>query len=150
MYIVFRLLSLVFMLLLWSIHPTACAVNPPSPPPATSNSTPSEADSVAPDSTSDDSAVSVPAGAIEVKYLRVLPGAVQSVSLQPAVLRMIVTSNAGNITLRCGDAVQTYTCSPGRALTIERIPDQAMTTFRAQNNGNQAVRLRLDIYEQLP
>jgi hypothetical protein len=141
----------MLMLLLWGGHPTACAVNPPPPASeSTSESTAGNPGAIAPEATSEQAPVPIPDGAIQVKYLRILPGAVQSVNLQPAVLRMIVTSNAGNITLRCGDSIQTYTCSPGRILTIERVPDQAMTNFRAQNDGNQAVRLRLDIYEQLP
>ncbi len=147
MQIIIRLFSLVFVLLLWGIHPVACAVNP-SASPVTSESAPDEPDAIASEINPDETP-NLQADVVEVKYLRILPKAVQSVDLQPAVLRMVVTSNAGNITLRCGDLVQTYTCSPGRALTIERTPEQAMTSFRAQNDSDQAVRLRLDIYDQL-
>ncbi|TVQ18711.1 MAG: hypothetical protein EA367_13885 [Leptolyngbya sp. DLM2.Bin15] len=82
------------------------------------------------------------------KYLTVLPHAVQSLDLQPGVLKMVVTSEAGHTTLRCGDRIQTYTCAPGRAIAIERDASEALMEFRAQNDSDQPVRLKLRI-EQL-
>ncbi|WP_204153806.1 hypothetical protein [Leptolyngbya sp. CCY15150] len=82
------------------------------------------------------------------KYLTVLPHAVQTLDLQPGVVKMVVTSEAGHTTLRCGDRIQTYTCAPGRAIAIERDPSEAMMEFRAQNDSDQPVRLKLRI-EQL-
>ncbi|HEY9814441.1 MAG TPA: hypothetical protein V6D20_01335 [Candidatus Obscuribacterales bacterium] len=82
------------------------------------------------------------------KYLTVLPHAVQTLDLQPGVLKMVVISEAGHTTLRCGDRIQTYTCAPGRSVVIERDPSEALMEFRAQNDSDQSVRLKLRI-EQL-
>jgi hypothetical protein len=97
-----------------------------------------------------DPAPSMPAPATEssvdrIEYLVILPHAVQSIDFQSGVTRLVVTSEAGHTTLRCGDRQETYACTPGRSLTIERDPATALTTFQAQNDSDRPVRLKLRI-----
>lgn len=89
-------------------------------------------------------------------FLQVAAGSIKrQITLDPPATKLIVTVESGNALVRCGvrganpadNHPQTYTCTSGKPLIIERDPDQAIEHFWAQDLSEiNDVQLRLESY----
>lgn len=73
----------------------------------------------------------------------------QSIKINPPALELAVKTEPGDVSLRCGDNSQTYTCSSGKILKISSSAEKPIERFWAQSNANQDIRLKIAVYKQL-
>lgn len=73
-------------------------------------------------------------------------GVKHKISLHPPATKLRIKSDATVTALLCGDAIQTYHCSGGKPLRIERANDEAISQFMARNLSDRDVRLRIEVY----
>jgi hypothetical protein len=82
-------------------------------------------------------------------HLTILPHALQQITFSVPILKALVFLEMGNDMVRCGDNYQTYACLVGRPLTVKRNIEQAMDRFWAQNDSNEQMRLRIEVYDDV-
>lgn len=88
---------------------------------------------------------------VETYYLLVLEGVGRrEVKINPPATKIAVTSQSGDITIRCGDEQNTYSCSPGKRLEIEYEATTPVVKFWGENLSDTQVRLRIDVYQIVP
>ncbi|NJL01007.1 MAG: hypothetical protein HC838_01360 [Spirulinaceae cyanobacterium RM2_2_10] len=83
------------------------------------------------------------------KYSLQVPAEVaqRQIKLTPPATKLRVTTQPGDVAVRCGDRIQTYTCTGGKPLTIERSPAEAISQFRVQNPTHaEAISIELTVY----
>ena len=83
-------------------------------------------------------------------YLSVLGGGRGEVKINPPATKIIVTSQSGDIIIRCGDEQNAYTCSPGKRLELEYEVTTPLVKFWGENLSDTQVRLRIDVYQTVP
>ena len=83
-------------------------------------------------------------------YLSVLGGSRGEVKINPPATKIIVTSQSGDIIIRCGDEQNAYTCSPGKRLELEYEVTTPLVKFWGENLSDTQVRLRIDVYQTVP
>lgn len=87
---------------------------------------------------------------IKTYFLGVLPAlGRQSVKINPPAIDIAVTSQSGDTTVRCGDAANTYSCSPGKRLELVYKSAEPLTKFWGENTTEIPVRLQIDVYQVL-
>ena len=123
------IVAIALIFLLWSTVPTTTASSPLEPE---VENQPTEA-------------VTQP---VKTYYLNVLPEAGRrEVKLDPPATNVAVTSQSGDTTVRCGDATNSYSCSPGKRLELMYDSAMPLVKFWAENTTEIPVRLQIDVYE---
>ncbi|MEM8722465.1 MAG: hypothetical protein AAGE84_24765 [Cyanobacteria bacterium P01_G01_bin.39] len=85
---------------------------------------------------------------IKTYFLRVSPAlGRQSVNIDPPATNIAITSQSGDTTVRCGDAANTYSCSPGKRLELVYESAEPLTKFWGENTTEVPVRLQIDVYQ---
>ncbi len=87
---------------------------------------------------------------VETYYLTVLAGARGEVTINPPATKIVVTSQSGDTTIRCGDAQNAYSCSPGKRLELEYENTTPVVKFWGENLTDTQVRLQIDVYQTVP
>ena len=80
-------------------------------------------------------------------HLLVLAEARGEVTIDPPATKIVVTSQSGDITIRCGDEQNAYSCSPGKRLELEYEATTPLVKFWGENLSNTQVRLQIDVYQ---
>ncbi len=83
-------------------------------------------------------------------HLSVLGGARGEVKINPPATKIVVTSQSGDITIRCGDEQNAYSCSPGKRLELEYEVTAPVVKFWGENLSDTQVRLQIDVYQTVP
>ncbi len=83
-------------------------------------------------------------------HLLVLAEARGEVTINPPATKIVVTSQSGDITIRCGDEQNAYSCSPGKRLELEYEATTPLVKFWGENLSNTQVRLQIDVYQTVP
>ena len=83
-------------------------------------------------------------------HLLVLAEARGEVTIEPPATKIVVTSQSGDITIRCGDEQNAYSCSPGKRLELEYEATTPLVKFWGENLSNTQVRLQIDVYQTVP
>ena len=84
---------------------------------------------------------------LKTYYLNVLPEAGRrEVKLDFPAYNIAVISQSGDTTVRCGDAINNYSCSPGKRLEL-KYEAAPLKKFWAENTTETPVRLQIDVYE---
>ena len=100
------------------------------------------------DNNVESTAAKVQTQAIKTYYLSVSPAlGRQSVKIDPPGTKIAVTSQSGDTTVRCGDAANIYSCSPGKRLELEYDSAQPLTKFWGENTAEVPARLQIDVYQ---
>lgn len=85
---------------------------------------------------------------IKTYYLNVLPEAGRrEVKFDLPATNIAITSQSGDTTVRCGDAINSYSCSPGKRLELRYDAAVPLIKFWAENTTETPVRLKIDVYE---
>ncbi len=85
---------------------------------------------------------------VKTYYLNVLPEAGRrEVKFDLPASNIAVTSQSGDTTVRCGDAINNYSCSPGKRLELRYDAAAPLTKFWAENTTETPVRLQIDVYQ---
>ncbi|MDJ0577324.1 MAG: hypothetical protein QNJ65_19460 [Xenococcaceae cyanobacterium MO_234.B1] len=87
---------------------------------------------------------------VETYYLIVLAGARTEVKINPPATKIVITSQSGDTTIRCGDAQNAYSCSPGKRLELEYESTTPVVKFWGENLTDTQVRLQIDVYQTVP
>ena len=83
-------------------------------------------------------------------HLLVLAEARGEVTINPPATKIVVTSQSGDITIRCGDEQNAYSCSPGKRLELEYEDTTPLVKFWGENLSHTQVRLQIDVYQTVP
>lgn len=87
---------------------------------------------------------------VKTYYLTVLGHGRWELQIAPPATKIVVTSQSGDTTIRCGDEQDIYTCSPGKRLELEYDLATPVTSFWGQNLSDIQVRLQIDVYQVVP
>ena len=83
-------------------------------------------------------------------HLSVLGGARGEVKINPPATKIVVTSQSGDITIRCGDKQNAYSCSLCKRLELEYEVTAPVVKFWGENLSDTQVRLQIDVYQTVP
>ena len=83
-------------------------------------------------------------------HLSVLAGGRGELTLDPPATKIVVTSQSGDTTIRCGDEQNAYSCSPGKRLELEYENATPVVKFWGENLSDTQVRLQIDVYQTVP
>lgn len=84
---------------------------------------------------------------IETYYLSILEEGRREVTIDPPATKIVVTSQSGDTTVRCGDTQNAYSCSPGKRLELKYDITTPVTKFWGENMSQTQVRLQIDVYQ---
>ncbi len=84
---------------------------------------------------------------VETYHLSVLAGARGEIIIEPPATKIVVTSQSGDTTIRCGDEQNAYSCSPGKRLELEYEDARPVVKFWGENLSDTQVRLQIDVYQ---
>ena len=85
---------------------------------------------------------------IKTYYLNVLPEVGRrEVKFDLPATNIAVISQSGDTAVRCGDAINSYSCSPGKRLELRYDSTVPLTKFWAENTTETPVRLQIDVLE---
>ncbi|MDJ0901498.1 MAG: hypothetical protein QNJ55_22085 [Xenococcus sp. MO_188.B8] len=87
---------------------------------------------------------------VKTYYLTVLGQGRRELKIDPPATKIVVTSQSGDTTIRCGDEQNVYTCSPGRRLELEYGVSAPVVKFWGENLSDIQVRLQIDVYQIVP
>lgn len=83
-------------------------------------------------------------------FLIALPhGSRQSVKLDPPATRLVISSHSGDTSVRCGEGIRSYTCSPGKRLELTAENSSPIKQIWAENSHETQVRLKIEVLETL-
>jgi hypothetical protein len=68
----------------------------------------------------------------------------QRIKIDPPALELRVTTQPGNVVLRCGDNHQAYTCKAGQPTVI--VADTPITEFWVQHHTEENANLQVGVY----
>lgn len=85
---------------------------------------------------------------LKTYYLSVLEGGGRrEIKIDPPATKIAVTSQSGDTTIRCGDANNSYSCSPGKRIELKYEATTPVVKFWAENSNHTQVRLQIDVYQ---
>jgi len=87
---------------------------------------------------------------VDTYHLSVLAGGRGEVKINPPATKIVVTSQSGDTTIRCGDEQNAYSCSPGKRLELEYEDARPVVKFWGENLSDTQVRLQIDVYQTVP
>ena len=87
---------------------------------------------------------------VETYHLSVLAGGKGEIKINPPATKIVVTSQSGDTTIRCGDEQNAYSCSPGKRLELEYADNTPILKFWGENLSDTQVRLQIDVYQTVP
>ena len=76
-------------------------------------------------------------------------GSRREIKIDPPATRIEVISESGDTAVRCGDGFQNYSCIPGKRLELVYDRDAPIEKFWGENQSENQVRLRIEIYQQI-
>lgn len=85
--------------------------------------------------------------AIATYFLLVTGGIRKEVKIDPPATKIVVISQSGDSTIRCGDEQNAYSCSPGKRLELIYSTDTPVTKFWGENINDIPVRLQIEVWE---
>ena len=83
-------------------------------------------------------------------YLTVFIQTRGELKIDPPATKIVVISQSGDTTIRCGDEQDIDTCSPGKKLDLEYDITTPVVSFWGQNLSDIQVRLQIDVYQTVP
>ena len=87
---------------------------------------------------------------VRTYHLSVLAGGKGEITINPPATKIVVTSQSGDTTIRCGDEQNAYSCSPGKRLELEYEDNAPILKFWGENLSETQVRLQIDVYQTVP
>jgi len=83
-------------------------------------------------------------------FLIALPnGSRQSVKLDPPATRLVISSHSGDTSVRCGEGIRSYNCTPGKRLELKAENSSPIKQIWAENSHETQVRLKIEVLESL-
>ena len=84
---------------------------------------------------------------VKTYHLTVLAKGRGEVKINPPATKIVVTSQSGDTTIRCGDEQNAYSCAPGKRLELEYEVTAPVVKFWGENLNDTQVRLQIDVYQ---
>ncbi len=84
---------------------------------------------------------------VETYHLSVLAGGRGEIKIDPPATMIVITSQSGDTTIRCGDEQNAYSCSPGKRLELKYDITAPVVKFWGENLSDTQVRLQIDVYQ---